>query len=215
MMLPAFSWWILTLLLADGFLDAIAQLPEKERAMAVKRLRIITPDQPEVVPLNLLCIPDFTWAGNAIVQIGSRIWDDYWGPRMQAALLGLFKLAHAWNQVNPTKRMGLLACGLCRLQPDLAQGGDGRIGTRRACQHYCFGCFARAGRRKWRQLGAGLDHGSCFSNSFQSDGAGTLALAVCRHAPEPLCGYGKLGPRTRLGGDALAYPAQWDAKVPD
>ncbi|MEI7848912.1 MAG: type IV secretory system conjugative DNA transfer family protein [Chloroflexota bacterium] len=94
--------------LADGFLDAIAQLPDKERAMAVKRLRIITPDQPEVVPLNLLCIPDFTWAGNAIVQIGNRIWDDYWGPRMQAALLGLFKLAHAWNQVNPTKRMGLL-----------------------------------------------------------------------------------------------------------
>lgn len=94
--------------LADGFLDAIAQLPEKERAYAIKRLRIITPDQPEVVPLNLLAIPDFTWAGNAIVQIGRRIWDDYWGPRMQAALLGLFKLAHAWNLSHPTKRMGLL-----------------------------------------------------------------------------------------------------------
>jgi len=94
--------------LADGFLDAIAQLPEKERTLAVKRLRIITPDQPEVVPLNLLTIPDFTWAGNAIVQIGRRIWDDYWGPRMQAALLGLFKLAHAWNRAHPTKRMGLL-----------------------------------------------------------------------------------------------------------
>ena len=94
--------------LADGFLDAIACLPEEQRAKAVKRLRIITPDQPEVVPLNLLAIPDFTWAGNAIVQIGQRIWADYWGPRMQAALLGLFKLAHAWNQVNPLKRMGLL-----------------------------------------------------------------------------------------------------------
>lgn len=94
--------------LADGFLDAIAQLPEKERVLAVKRLRIITPDHPEVVPLNLLAIPDFTWAGNAIVQIGRRIWDDYWGPRMQAALLGLFKLAHAWNLSHPNKRMGLL-----------------------------------------------------------------------------------------------------------
>ncbi len=94
--------------LADGFLDAIACLPSEARAKAIKRLRIITPDQPEVVPLNLLAIPDFTWAGNAIVQIGRRIWDDYWGPRMQAALLGLFRLAHAWNQVNPTKRMGLL-----------------------------------------------------------------------------------------------------------
>ena len=94
--------------LADGFLDAIAQLPEQDRAYAIKRLRIITPDQPEVVPLNLLAIPDFIWAGNAIVQIGRRIWDDYWGPRMQAALLGLFKLAHAWNLSHPTKRMGLL-----------------------------------------------------------------------------------------------------------
>ncbi len=94
--------------LADGFLDAIAQLPEKERAYAIQRLRIITPETPEVVPLNLLAIPDFTWAGNAIVQIGRRIWDDYWGPRMQAALLGLFKLAHAWNQSHPNKRMGLL-----------------------------------------------------------------------------------------------------------
>jgi hypothetical protein len=94
--------------LADGFLNAIDSLPEEQRAKAVKRLRIITPDQPEVVPLNLLAIPDFTWAGNAIVQIGQRIWEDYWGPRMQAALLGLFKLAHAWNQANPLERMGLL-----------------------------------------------------------------------------------------------------------
>ena len=81
---------------------------EKERVLAVKRLRIITPDHPEVVPLNLLAIPDFTWAGNAIVQIGRRIWDDYWGPRMQAALLGLFRLAHVWNQHHPGAGLGLL-----------------------------------------------------------------------------------------------------------
>jgi len=94
--------------LADAFLDAIAQLPEEQRQKAIKRLRIITPDQPQVIPLNLLAVPDFTWAGNAIVQIGRRIWDDYWGPRMQAALLGLFRLAHVWNQNNPDAGLGLL-----------------------------------------------------------------------------------------------------------
>ncbi len=94
--------------LADAFLTIIDELPPDQRAKAIKRLRIITPDQPEVVPLNLLAVPDFTWAGNAIVQVGRRIWDDYWGPRMQAALLGLFKLAHAWNMQHPEFRMGLL-----------------------------------------------------------------------------------------------------------
>ncbi len=94
--------------LADAFLDAIAQLPEEKRRAAIQRLRIITPDHPEVIPLNLLAVPDFNWAGNAIVQIGRRIWDDYWGPRMQAALLGLFRLAHVWNQNHPNDGMGLL-----------------------------------------------------------------------------------------------------------
>lgn len=94
--------------LADAFLDAIAQLPEEPRRKAIKRLRIITPDQPQVIPLNLLAVPDFTWAGNAIVQVGRRIWDDYWGPRMQAALLGLFRLAHVWNQKHPEDGLGLL-----------------------------------------------------------------------------------------------------------
>jgi len=42
------------------------------------------------------------------VQIGRRIWDDYWGPRMQAALLGLFRLAHVWNQKHPEDCLGLL-----------------------------------------------------------------------------------------------------------
>ena len=94
--------------LADAFLDAISQLPEEQRQKAIKRLRIITPDQPQVIPLNLLAVPDFTWAGNAIVQVGRRIWDDYWGPRMQAALLGLFRLAHVWNQHHPEAGLGLL-----------------------------------------------------------------------------------------------------------
>lgn len=94
--------------LADAFLDAIAQLPEEQRQAAIRRLRIVTPDQPQVIPLNLLAVPDFTWAGNAIVQIGRRIWDDYWGPRMQAALLGLFRLAHVWNQNHPEDGLGLL-----------------------------------------------------------------------------------------------------------
>jgi len=58
--------------------------------------------------LNLLAVPDFSWAGNSIVQIGRRIWDDYWGPRMQAALLALFRIAHAWNMKHPETRLGLL-----------------------------------------------------------------------------------------------------------
>lgn len=84
--------------LADAFLpsrccaEAMNNLPEPQRSEGIRRLRIITPDQPEVVPLNLLAVPDFSWAGNAIVQIGRRIWEDYWGPRMQAALLGLSRL---------------------------------------------------------------------------------------------------------------------------
>jgi hypothetical protein len=86
--------------LADGLLEVIHNLPPEQRAKAIQRLRIISPDQPEVVPLNLLTIQDFSWAGNAIVQIGRRIWDDYWGPRMQAALLSLFRLAHAWNRAQ-------------------------------------------------------------------------------------------------------------------
>ena len=94
--------------LSDGFLHTIDQLPPNLRQEAVRRLRVVTPDQPEVVPLNLLAIPDFSWAGNAIVQSGRRIWGEYWGPRMQAALLGLFRLAHAWNINHPDRKMGLL-----------------------------------------------------------------------------------------------------------
>jgi hypothetical protein len=93
--------------LADSLLQFIHELPPEQRAKAIKRLRIISPDQPEVIPLNLLALEDFSWAGNAIVQIGRRIWDDYWGPRMQAALLALFRLAHAWNKHN-LEKMGLL-----------------------------------------------------------------------------------------------------------
>ncbi len=94
--------------LADAFLDAVAQLPEEKRIKAIQRLRIVDPHQTQVIPLNLLAVPEFTWAGNAIVQVGRRIWDDYWGPRMQAALLGLFRLAHVWNQHNPEAGLGLL-----------------------------------------------------------------------------------------------------------
>ena len=94
--------------LADAFLNVIDTLPSSSREKAVQRLRIITPDEPELLPLNLLAVPDFAWAGNAIIQIGKRIWSDYWGPRMQAALLGLFRIAHAWNQAHPESSLGLL-----------------------------------------------------------------------------------------------------------
>jgi hypothetical protein len=96
--------------LADSFLEECNRLPENLRRVAIKRLRVVTPDQPEVIPLNLLAIPDFAWAGNSIIQVGRRIWDDYWGPRMQAALLALFQISHAWNMhhKSQTQMMGLL-----------------------------------------------------------------------------------------------------------
>jgi len=94
--------------LADAFLQAVDDLPPDLREEGIRRLRVITPDQPEVVPLNLLAVPEYEWAGNAIIDVGQRIWDDYWGPRMQAALQGLFRLAHAWNMHNPDDRLGLL-----------------------------------------------------------------------------------------------------------
>lgn len=94
--------------LADSFLSAVDALPGPERAAAVRRLRVLDPDQPELVPLNLLAVPDFAWAGATIVQVGRRLWEDYWGPRMQAALLGLLRLAHAWNAHHPGAQLGLL-----------------------------------------------------------------------------------------------------------
>jgi len=94
--------------LSDAILQDICELPEPLRANAIRRLRIISPDRAEVIPLNLLALPDFAWAGNTMVQMGKRIWDDYWGPRMQAALLGLFRLVHIWNMNNPTRKMGLI-----------------------------------------------------------------------------------------------------------
>jgi len=94
--------------LADGLLDFIDRLPEPERSAAVRRLRIVTPGDDFVLPLNPLMTPDFNWAGNALVQAGSRIWGEFWGPRMQAALLALARLGHAWNQKHPDRAMGLV-----------------------------------------------------------------------------------------------------------
>jgi TraM recognition site of TraD and TraG len=95
--------------LSDAFLQEVNDLPGELREKAIQRLRIITTDQREVIPLNLLTLPEYSWAGNAIVQVGRRIWDDYWGPRMQAALLGLFRLAHVWNQQeNHPDKLGLI-----------------------------------------------------------------------------------------------------------
>jgi hypothetical protein len=39
---------------------------------------------------------------------GTTIGDNYYGPRMQAALLGLFRLAHVWNQHHPEAGLGFL-----------------------------------------------------------------------------------------------------------
>jgi hypothetical protein len=94
--------------LSDALLQDIAELPDNLKQIAIKRLRVISPDRAEVIPLNLLTLSDFAWAGNTMVQMGRRIWDDYWGPRMQAALLGLFRLVQVWNMNNPEQKMGLI-----------------------------------------------------------------------------------------------------------
>ena len=94
--------------LADAFLDTVAQLPPAEREKAVQRLIVVDVSRPEVTPMNLLTLPDYSWAGGALVELGRRIWEDYWGPRMQAALLGLFRLGHAWNMHRPDAKMGLI-----------------------------------------------------------------------------------------------------------
>lgn len=96
--------------LADGLLQAINDMPKELRDIAIQRLRIISPDQEEVVPLNLLALPDYSWAANTIVQIGKRLWTDYWGPRMQAVLLGLFKIVHSanMNAAENEPKMGLI-----------------------------------------------------------------------------------------------------------
>ncbi|RMD61612.1 hypothetical protein D6833_08035 [Candidatus Parcubacteria bacterium] len=104
--------------LADAFLLAVDSLPPKLRAEGIKRLRVITPDHPEIVPLNLLTVKEYEWAGNAIIDVGQRIWSDYWGPRMQAAMQGLFRLAHAWNMNNPDDRMGLLHIIFSAFKPE-------------------------------------------------------------------------------------------------
>lgn len=95
--------------LSDSFLQAVHELPPDMREKAIARLRVISPDQPEVVPLNLLALPDFTWAANAIVQVGRRLWEDYWGPRMQSVLIGLFRLVHSVNMNDTSgRKMGLI-----------------------------------------------------------------------------------------------------------
>ena len=95
--------------LADAFLDAVDRLPAGRREAALARLRILDPLSPGVTPLNLLCVPDFAWAGNALIQLGRRIWTDYWGPRMQAGLLGLFRIGWELNRSAPEgERLGLM-----------------------------------------------------------------------------------------------------------
>ena len=104
--------------LADAFLHCIDQLPPAERQRAIQRLRVITPDPGAIVPLNLLTLDDFNWAGNALVQTGQRIWTDFWGPRMQAALLGLARLVHAWNIAHPEEAMGLMHTAFAAYNPE-------------------------------------------------------------------------------------------------
>ena len=121
--------------LADGFLDIVAQLPPNEREKAIKRLIVVDVTRPEVVPMNLLALPDYSWAGGALVELGKRIWEDYWGPRMQAALLGLFRLGHAWNTHRDEAKMGLIHTVFMAYNKDFREVAmqylrpDERVGT--------------------------------------------------------------------------------------
>ena len=105
--------------LADSILQVISELPPAERARAVQRLRIISPDQEEIIPLNLLTLPDYSWAANALIQIGRRLWEDYWGPRMSSVLTGLFRLAHTQNMSRPGQpQFGLIHTIFAAFEPD-------------------------------------------------------------------------------------------------
>lgn len=108
--------------LADGFLHSIDLLPENARAVAIDRLRVVTPQPDAIVPLNPLVLQDFNWAGNALMQAGRRIWVDFWGPRMQSALLGLARLVHAWNLANPEAGMGLMHTVFAAYHPEWRAG---------------------------------------------------------------------------------------------
>jgi hypothetical protein len=114
--------------LADAFLDAVDRLDPGRRAAALRRLRILDPLSPRVTPLNLLTVPDFAWAGNALVQLGRRIWEDYWGPRMQAGLLGLFRIGWELNRTAPEgERLGLMHLVFLAYLPERRREVLGRL----------------------------------------------------------------------------------------
>ena len=96
--------------LADAFLTEIDRLPDPARSKALDRLLVIAPGEGEgaLVPLNLLALDDWTWASNALISLGQRIWRDYWGPRMQATLDALLRIGVAWNRGHPDAPMGLV-----------------------------------------------------------------------------------------------------------
>ncbi len=107
--------------LADAFLHLVDLLPGNDRRKAIDRLRVITPHADWVMPLNPLTIQDFDWAGNALVQAGQRTWTEFWGPRMQAALLALARLVHAWNRNHPEAALGLLHTVQAAYDPEWRQ----------------------------------------------------------------------------------------------
>jgi len=139
--------------LADAFLDAVAQLPPDERAKAVERLIVVDVTRPEVVPMNLLTLPDYSWAGGALVELGRRIWEDYWGPRMQAALLGLFRLGHAWNTHRVDAKLGLIHTVFMAYNRDFRDVAmqylrpDERVGT--LALNALLGQMEGAGNKSW------------------------------------------------------------------
>ena len=88
----------------------------------------------------------------------------------------------------PGAAHGAAARGLCRLQHRLAPQGDGLPGSGGPPGLAGAGCPARAVGRGSGELEPALGHGSGQPGALQGHGPGDLPLAVCRHAPGPVCG---------------------------
>ena len=94
--------------LSDALLAGVDALPAAKREVALRRLLVVDPHMDALIPLNLLTLENRHWASGALISLGRRLWEDYWGPRMQAALDAMFRIAAAWNAAHPAgPKLGL------------------------------------------------------------------------------------------------------------
>lgn len=79
----------------------------RRRPELISRLVVVLPDRPEVLPLNLLCHESADEAADLLIQIGRRLWGEYWGPRMQSVWVALLRIAWAANRHLAGAKLGL------------------------------------------------------------------------------------------------------------